>query len=101
MTHENIIETIKAQYPRDLRKQMVRNVLRGEENSDKEMLKSAYNVMKQIFSYVIAQLNWEIAEHTSKWDDTPLKIMSQIFPKIETTKWFKEQSLKIPNSSKK
>ncbi len=56
--------------------------------------------MKQIFSYVIAQLNWEIADHTSKWDDTPLKIMSLAFPKIETTKWFSQQKLNIPNTMK-
>ncbi len=97
---QEIIDAIKSQYSRDLRKQMVRNILKNEQNSDKEALEASSKILSQIFSYVISELQWEIAEHTAKWDETPLEIMKQAFPKIETTKWFDEQQLKIPNTTK-
>ena len=93
MKDQDIIDALKAQYNRDLRKQIVKNILTHEKSSDKEAIKSSYSILNQIFSYVISELNWSIANHSSKWDDTPLQIMSQVFPKLETTKWFSEQHL--------
>ena len=93
MTNKNITDAITSQYSRDLRKQIVKTIIQHEKNSDKEALDSSYKVINQIFSYVISQLNWEMSDSSNKWDDTPLKIMSEAFPKIETTKWFKDQQL--------
>ena len=92
---ENILKEIKANYSKTLRKEVVRSILQHETNNDKEAIKSSYNTIDQIFSYVIGQLNWKMAEHTAKWDDAPLKIITEAFPKINKTKWFKEKQLQI------
>jgi hypothetical protein len=34
-----------------------------------------------------------MAENTKEWDNTPLDIMEEAFPKLESTKWFEEQIL--------
>lgn len=98
MTNQDIIDTVTSQYNRDLRKKIVKNILQNEKDNDQTALKSSYNITNQIFSYVISQLDWDISSNSNQWDDTPLNIMSQIFPKIETTKWFQNQQL-IANSS--
>ncbi|MEA3228821.1 MAG: hypothetical protein U9P38_07100 [Campylobacterota bacterium] len=95
MTEEVIIEALKGQYPRDLRKQIVKNIVSNEENDDSLALENSYKMLNQIFSYIIAELKWKIAVNSNRWDETPLNIMSQVFPKIETTKWFDEQKIKI------
>lgn len=95
---QEIITTLKEQYPRDLRKQVVKSMLKSEKSDDKEALKSSYSVINQIFSYIISQLNWSLAESTNSWDDTPLKIISEVFPKIETTRWFKDKQLYVTKS---
>jgi len=93
MQNQIIIDALKSQYNRDLRKQIVKNVLLHEKNSDSESIKSSYKILDQLFSYVISELNWSIADNSTKWDDAPLKIMSQVFPKIENTKWFSDKQL--------
>ncbi len=45
--------------------------------------------------YIIGELSWKISPSTKSWDDTPLKIMSEVFPKIETTQWFQDQKINI------
>ena len=97
---QEIVDALKEQYPRDLRKQVVKAIQRDEKGNDKEALKSSYNVIGQIFSYVMSELNWNLSEDTSKWDDTPLKIIKEVFPKIETTKWFTAQQLNVSKSIK-
>ena len=92
--HQEIISTLKEQYTRDLRKQVVKSIIKSEKNDDKESLESSYKVINQIFSYIIGELNWNIS-NTSNWDETPLKILSETFPKIETTQWFKNQQLHV------
>ncbi len=86
---QELIQTLKDTYNRDLRKQVVKTILREE----KENEKPNYNIINQIFSYVLKELNWTIAVNTKEWDNTPLDIMEETFPKIESTKWFKEQIL--------
>ena len=90
MNKQEIIETLKAQYNRDIRKQLVRSLLEAEKNEDTE---TQYKLMNQIFSYVLAQLGWTMANSTENWDNTPLELMEEVFPKIETSQWFKEQQL--------
>ena len=86
---EELIQTLKDTYNRDLRKQVVKTILHEE----KENEKPNYNIINQIFSYVLKELGWTIAANTKEWDNTPLDIMEETFPKLESTKWFKEQIL--------
>ena len=89
MKKETIIQTLKDNYNRDLRKQVVKTILTSEKQSEKP----DYKIINQIFSYVLKELNWKMAENTKVWDNTPLDIMEEIFPKLESTKWYKEQIL--------
>jgi len=95
MNKAEIIKTLKSQYNRDLRKQLVRSLLDAEK--DKNTL-TQYKLMNQIFTYVISELGWTMAANTKKWDSTPLDIMSEVFPKIKTSKWYLEQDLSIDTS---
>ncbi len=98
MMEKEIIEALKKHYSRDLRKQIVKSMLKSEKSNDKAMQESSYRVINQIFSYIISELGWSISENTDGWDETPLKIIRDTFPKIDTTKWFKEQQLNVKNS---
>lgn len=89
MKKTTIIQTLKESYNRDLRKQIVKTLLTHEKQSDIP----DYKIINQIFSYVLKELDWQMAENTKEWDNTPLEIMKETFPKIETTKWFQEQIL--------
>jgi len=89
MKKETIIQTLKDNYNRDLRKQVVKTIIANEKQSDTP----DYKIINQIFSYVLKELNWKMAENTKEWDNTPLDIMEEAFPKLESTKWFKEQIL--------
>ena len=89
MKKTEIIETLKTQYNRDLRKGVVKTLLKDEKASDK----ANYQLINQIFSYVLKELAWDIAENTKEWDNTPLDIMMEAFPHIESTKWYEEQIL--------
>ena len=89
MEKTEIIETLKENYNRDLRKQVVKTILKDEKAS----AKPNYQLMNQIFSYVLKELGWSMAENTKEWDNTPLDIMEDVFPHIESTKWYDEQIL--------
>ena len=89
MQKTEIIQTLKDNYNRDLRKQVVKTIL-AEENEKNE---PDYKIINQIFSYVLKELNWKMADNTKEWDNTPLDIMEEVFPKLESTKWFEEQIL--------
>jgi len=89
MKKDTIIQTLKESYNRDLRKQVVKTLLANEKQSESP----DYKIINQIFSYVLKELEWKMAENTKEWDNTPLEIMEETFPKIETTKWFQEQIL--------
>ena len=86
---QELTQTLKDTYNSDLRKQVVKTILHEE----KENEKPNYNIINQIFSYVLKELNWTIVANTKEWDNTPLYIMKETFPEIESTKWFKEQIL--------
>lgn len=89
MKKETIIQTLKDNYNRDLRKQVVKTIIANEKQSKAP----DYKIINQIFSYVLKELEWKMAENTKEWDNTPLDIMEEAFPKLESTKWFKEQIL--------
>ena len=94
---EEIIFTLKEQYTRDVRKQTVKSILKSEKDNDKQTLENSYKIINQIFAYIIGESKWTISPSTKSWDDTPLKIMMEVFPRIETTEWFKAQELSINN----
>ena len=96
---EDLITTLKENYNRDLRKQVVKSVLQSEKDNDEESTESSYKIINQIFTYIISELKWSISQNTNDWDDTPLQIMREVFPKIETTKWFQEQQINITPKS--
>lgn len=84
-----IIQTLKDNYNRDLRKQVVKTILTDEKEKDQP----DYKVINQIFTYVLKESNWEMPKNLAEWDYTPLDIMEEAFPKLETTKWFEVQIL--------
>jgi len=86
---QEIIETLKNSYTRDIRKQVVKTLL-AEEKGQQE---PHYKIINQIFSYVLSELGWNMPKSTQEWDSTPLDIMEEVFPQIEKTKWFQEQIL--------
>ena len=89
MEKQEIIETLKTNYNRDLRKQIVKTILSHEKEHDTP----DYQIINQIFTYVLKELNWNMADNIKEWDNTPLDIMEEAFPKLETSKWFEIQIL--------
>lgn len=90
MDETELINVLKAQYTKALRKQLVQSLLDAEESGDAEQQNKLVN---QIFSYVLAQLGWTMASNVKEWDDRPLEVMKEVFPRIKKTKWYKEQKL--------
>ena len=88
---QEIIQTLKENYNRDLRKQVVKTLLQ-EEKANKE---PNYKIINQIFSYVLKEIEWEMPQNTQEWDNTPLDIIEETFPKITSTLWFKGQILTV------
>ena len=95
MTHHEIVESIKAQYSRDLRKQLVQSILENEKSNDIQSLHGGYKIMNQIFSYVLSKQGWDIAKNAENWDESPLEIMKEAFPKLEQTQWFQQLTLTV------
>ena len=93
MSKEKIIKDIRAKYPRDLRKQLIKTVLMQEKEKNAAALKESYGLIDQIFSYVLKECDWSMAENSEEWDYTPLEIMDEAFPKLAETKWYKDQIL--------
>ena len=85
-----MIEALKAQYSRDIRKQLIKSLLEAEKE---EETVTQYTLMNQIFSYVLAQLDWSMPRGTEDWDPTPLEVMHEVFPKIMASKWYQDQQL--------
>ena len=94
MDTAEIIETLKTHYNRDLRKQVVKTLLKDE----KEMGRPDYRIIDQIFVYVQKELNWKLDENITEWDYTPLDIMREVFPHIESTKWYDIQLTAAKNT---
>ena len=90
MNKQEIIDTLKAQYSKELRKQLVQSLRDAEQSEDDDRQNK---LMNQIFSYVLAQLGWTMASNIKEWDNRPLEVMQEVFPKIHKTKWYKEQKL--------
>ena len=93
MEKEKILEDIRAHYPRDLRKQLIKTILMQEKEKNIAALKESYGLIDQIFSYVLKACDWSMADNSKEWDHTPLEIMDEAFPKLSETKWYKDQLL--------
>jgi DNA-binding ferritin-like protein len=89
---ETIVTTLKESYSRDIRKQLVKATLASEKNDNKESLALQYNLLNQIFSYVLKECNWQMPTNSKEWDNKPLEIMKETFPKLEQTKWYQDQA---------
>jgi len=87
MEKADIIGTLKTNYTRDLRKQVVKTLLKDEKENDKPN----YQIIDQIFTYVQRELGWKLPENEEAWDYTPLDVMKEAFPHIESTKWYEIQ----------
>ncbi len=98
MNKEVIIDKLKAQYPKNVREQLVKTMISNEKGQDKTSIQQRYEIMNQIFSYVLKECNWSMFEKSDKWDNTPLEIMAKVFPKLETTQWYKEQDITVKNN---
>lgn len=93
MNQEAIIEFLKASYPREVRKGLVKSILAVEKSEDNNARQQQYNLINQIFSYVLKECNWSMPSDSTQLDSRPLEIMQESFPKLDTTKWYQEQAL--------
>ena len=89
MDKEKLLEDIRAHYPRDLRKQLIKTILIQEKEKNIAALKESYGLIDQIFSYVLKECDWSMADNSEAWDNT----MDKAFPKLSETKWHKDQLL--------
>ena len=96
--NDKIIKILKDNYPRDIRKQLVKTILIEEKRLNQIEIKEHYLIINQIFSYVLKELNWELGGNSKSWNENPLFIMAEVFPKIDTTQWYKDQRLVISNN---
>jgi hypothetical protein len=98
MKNNELIDMLKNTYPRDVRKQLVKSIIEQEKVCNTIEIKDHYKTIDQILSYVLKELNWELSSNSNTWNDEPLKIMLDVFPKIEMSKWYKNKNLMIVNS---
>jgi len=98
MTKDEITEAIKSHYSRDLRKQLIKTVLRLEKNKDTQEVEQQYRLLDQIFSYILKNSGWNMAENLNDWNSTPLQIMTEVFPQIESTQWYQDKNLSASGS---
>jgi len=89
MKKSEIITTLKAHYDKETRKQLVKSILQNENQDDE----AEYKIINQIFSYVLKELNWNMSANAEEWDNKPLEIMEEVFPKVESTKWYQDQHI--------
>ena len=93
MNQDKIIEQLKKHYPRDIRKQLIKSLLENEKSKDHLRIEEQHKIIKQIFTYVLQESNWRMGENSENWDNRPLEIMNQVFPKINQTQWYKDQNI--------
>jgi len=95
LKQEEIINTLKSTYSREIRKNLIKAIINSEKLKNSEMKDKQYKIINQIFSYVIKQSNWKISQNSNNLDTTPLEIMLEVFPKLSSTKWYEEQNISV------
>ena len=98
MKQEEIIDTIKSTYSRDIRKNLIKSIIKSEKSKNSEMQDKQYKIINQIFSYIIKESGWKISQNSNTLDSTPMEIMLEVFPKLSSTKWYEEQNVVVKNS---
>ena len=93
MSKEEIIETLKAHYSRDVRKQLIKKLLETEKSKDEMLIDKQYQIINQIFNYVLKESNWKMGEDSESWDNSPLEVMVETFPKLKNTQWYQDQNI--------
>ena len=93
MKKEEIVTTLKEHYSRDIRKELIKSILRDEKNMTEQDKATLYQTINQIFSFVLQQSGWKMGSSSTEWDVMPLEVMEEAFPKITTTQWYAEQIL--------
>jgi hypothetical protein len=88
MTTSEIVDFLKAQYPRKTRKQLVSRLLEAESAHKVDELIRIEKLINQIFSYVLKELGWTMVTSAKNWDDTALEVMRESFPQIEHSRWY-------------
>ncbi len=90
MKKDEIISTLKSQYPEDTRKALVQSLILGEKENNTQN----YSIIDQIFSYVLHELAWDMNKSQEEWSNLPLEIMQNVFPDIEESIWYQSKILK-------
>jgi len=98
MTKEEIIETLKEHYNRDIRKQLVKSIAEQEKEMSELDKPNVYKTINQIFSFVLQETGWTMRSNSKEWNDMPLEVMKETFPQITNTKWYAEQILMTKQS---
>jgi len=98
MHKDEIVNTLKEHYPREVRKQLVKSMLELEKEEGDLSLEQPYQMINQIFSYVLQQTGWKMGENSDVWNDMPLKVMVESFPQLSKTKWYSEQLIQTQKS---
>ena len=88
---EQIIKTLQQSYDRQTRKALVRSIIESEMRQEEPN----YQIINQIFNYVIQTIGWTLSASSNSWDNTPLLIMKETFPKLENSKWYKSKELNL------
>jgi len=98
MNKDEIVNTLKEHYPREVRKQLIKSMLEIEKKEGDLSLEKSYQMINQIFSYVLQESGWKMGENSDVWNDMPLKVMNESFPQLSNTKWYKEQLIETQKS---
>lgn len=88
MTNEAIIDTIKAKYDRNTRKDLIKNIQKFEKAKDYQNLQGGYQILHQLFAYILKELKWDIKDRSLEWDKAPIEILEASLPQIEQTQWY-------------
>jgi len=88
MNNQEIIDAIKAKYDRNIRKGLIKNVLALEEAKDYANLQGGYQILHQLFSYILKELHWDINDRSLAWNKAPIDILHETLPQIEKTQWY-------------
>ncbi len=87
-TVEENIKFIEDSYPKDTRVELIVSLLELEKVKDEQNIQNVHNIIDQIFSVVLKNLQWNIASSSNDWDYRPIEIMKKTFPNIENTQWY-------------
>ncbi len=98
-TEELNIQFIKENYPDDVRADLIvslqtlENIVKTQSKTIQAIeaqvkVDNLHKIIDQIFSVILKNLNWNIANTTNNWDYRPINIMKKTFPNIEHTNWY-------------